>query len=178
MVKASPRPLYPRERDTVSFYRRLRGTLGWSGRVWKISPPPGFDPLTLHPVASRYTDCAAVAHLRSGKVIKITMPCSFCVCFGVVYLLTCFISRCLVCIVVVVLYVLSSYVYLLHCVCIVVFFLLQMPDCWLEVSIRKVLLPATSTHGFLGFPVSISKCWDGSQHSKLPLHASHVALQT
>ena len=31
---------------------------------------------------------------------------------------------------------------------------------------------------FLGFPVSISKCSDGSQHSKLPLHASHVALQT
>ena len=30
----------------------------------------------------------------------------------------------------------------------------------------------------LGFPVSISKCWDGSQHSKLPLHASHVALPT
>ena len=32
--------------------------------------------------------------------------------------------------------------------------------------------------GFLGFPVSISKCSDGSQHSKLPLHASHVALPT
>ena len=45
-------------------------------------------------------------------------------------------------------------------------------------SIRKVLRPATSTQVFLGFPVSISKCWDGSQHSKLPLHASHVALLT
>ena len=30
----------------------------------------------------------------------------------------------------------------------------------------------------LCFPVSISKCWDGSQDSKLPLHASHVALPT
>ena len=57
------------------------------------------------------------------------------------------------------------------------FFLLYMPDCWLEVSIRKVLRPVTSTQVFLGFPVSISKCWDGSQDSKLPLHASHVALQ-
>ena len=47
-----------------------------------------------------------------------------------------------------------------------------------EISIRKVLRPATSTQVFLGFPVSISKCSDGSQHSKLPLHASHVALQT
>ena len=52
--------------------------------------------------------------------------------------------------------------------------LLQLPDC----CIRKVLRPATSTQVFLGFPVSISKCSDGSQHSKLPLHASHVALQT
>ena len=42
----------------------------------------------------------------------------------------------------------------------------------------KVLQPATSTQVFLGFPLSISKCWDGSQHSKLPLHASHVALRT
>jgi hypothetical protein len=35
---------------------------------------------------------------------------------------------------------------------------------------------AASAQVFLGFPVSISKCWDGSQDSKLPLHASHVAL--
>ena len=27
-----------------------------------------------------------------------------------------------------------------------------MPDCWLEVSIRKVLRPATSTQGFCWFP--------------------------
>jgi hypothetical protein len=26
------------------------------GRVRKISPPPGFDPRTIEPVASRYTD--------------------------------------------------------------------------------------------------------------------------
>jgi len=32
--------------------------------------------------------------------------------------------------------------------------------------------------GFSWFSVSISKCWDGSQNSKLPLHASHVALPT
>jgi len=36
----------------------------------------------------------------------------------------------------------------------------------------------SSTQDFLGFPVSISKWWDGSQDSKLPLHASDVALQT
>jgi len=31
-------------------------------------------------------------------------------------------------------------------------------DCWLEVSIRKVLRPATSTQFSLGFPVPKSKC--------------------
>jgi len=42
----------------------------------------------------------------------------------------------------------------------------------------EVLRPAISTQVFLGFPVSISKRSDGSQDSKLPLHASHVALPT
>ena len=67
-----------------------------------------------------------------------------------------------------------------HSVCTmwVLLFLLYMPYCWLEDSIRKVLRPATSTQVFLGFLVSIRKCWDGSQDSKLPLHASHVALPT
>jgi hypothetical protein len=36
--------------------RRLGGPQGLSGRVRKTSPPPGFDPLTAQPVASRYTD--------------------------------------------------------------------------------------------------------------------------
>jgi hypothetical protein len=53
----------------------------------------------------------------------------------------------------------------------------QLPGGRLAVSTRKVLRPVTSAQVFLlGFPVSKSKCSDGSQHSKLPLHASHVAL--
>ena len=60
---------------------------------------------------------------------------------------------CLVCIVVILC------VFVVLCVCIVVFFfVLYMPDCWLEVSTRKVLRPAIPTQVFLGFPVSISKC--------------------
>jgi hypothetical protein len=55
-------------------------------------------------------------------------------------------------------------------------YLLQ--DCWLAVSIRKVLWQATLTQVFLGFPVSKTERSDGSQHSKLPLHASYVALRT
>ena len=36
-------------------YTRLGRSQGRSGRVRKISPPPGFDPRTVQPVASRYT---------------------------------------------------------------------------------------------------------------------------
>jgi hypothetical protein len=44
------------------FYRRLGRPQGRSGRVLKISPPPGFDPRTVQLVASRYTDSAIPAH--------------------------------------------------------------------------------------------------------------------
>jgi hypothetical protein len=37
-------------------YKKLGGPLGRSGRVRKISPVPGFDPRTVQPVASRYTE--------------------------------------------------------------------------------------------------------------------------
>jgi len=80
-----------------------------------------------------------------------------CSCF--VNCCSCFVycCSCFVCIVV----ILCKFV-----VICVLLFLFQMPNCWLQVSIRKVLRPATSTQVFLGFPVSISKCWDGSQDSQ------------
>jgi len=39
-------------------YRSLGGPQGRFGQAQKISPPPGFDPRTVQPVASRYTDYA------------------------------------------------------------------------------------------------------------------------
>jgi hypothetical protein len=42
--------------DPVPIYRRLGGTQGQCGWMWKISPPPGFDPRTVQPVESHYTD--------------------------------------------------------------------------------------------------------------------------
>ena len=39
-------------------YRRLGGPQGRSVQVRKISPPLGFDPQNVQPVASRYTDWA------------------------------------------------------------------------------------------------------------------------
>ena len=46
VVHATPRPLYPRERDPVPNGRRLGRRQGRSGRVRKISAQPGFDPRT------------------------------------------------------------------------------------------------------------------------------------
>jgi hypothetical protein len=43
-------------------YKRLGRPQGRSGRVLKISSPPGFDPRTVQLVASRYTDYAIPAH--------------------------------------------------------------------------------------------------------------------
>jgi hypothetical protein len=39
-------------------YRRLGGPQARSGRVQKILPSPGFNPQTVQPIASRYTDWA------------------------------------------------------------------------------------------------------------------------
>ena len=39
-------------------YRRLVGPQGRSEQARKISPPPGFDPQTVQPVASRHSDYA------------------------------------------------------------------------------------------------------------------------
>jgi hypothetical protein len=45
-------------------YRRLGGPQDQSGQVQKISSPPGFDPWTVQPTASRYTNWAILAHSR------------------------------------------------------------------------------------------------------------------
>ena len=55
----------PPGKTRYPLYRRLGGPQGWSWRVWKISPPPGFNPRIVHPVASRYTDWAISAAVAS-----------------------------------------------------------------------------------------------------------------
>jgi hypothetical protein len=63
VVSATHRPLYPRKETRCLFYRRLGGSQSCSGRLRKISTPPGFDPSTVQPVASCYTDCDIPARL-------------------------------------------------------------------------------------------------------------------
>jgi hypothetical protein len=56
LVKATLRPLYPRERPGTRY------TGGWVGPMAGLdvceisSPPPGFDRRTVQPIVSRYTD--------------------------------------------------------------------------------------------------------------------------
>ena len=47
----------------------------------------------------------------------------------------------------------------------------QMPEGWLEVSIRKFLRPAISTQVFLGLPVYYSKYWDGSRYFQVATYS-------
>jgi hypothetical protein len=57
VVKAMPRPLYTREWDPMNIVWDDGRALGQvSGRVRKISRSPIFDPRTVEPGASRYTD--------------------------------------------------------------------------------------------------------------------------
>ena len=48
-------------------HRRLGGPQSWSGRLQKFSPPPGFDPRTVQPVAICYTDYSIPAHELLGS---------------------------------------------------------------------------------------------------------------
>jgi hypothetical protein len=68
VVNATPRPLYPRERDPVPIVQEV----GWvTGPVWTVrknSTSPGFDPRNVQPVASSYTDWDTPAHIVVGKV--------------------------------------------------------------------------------------------------------------
>ena len=63
----------PPAKTRYPLYRRLGGPQGRSGRLRKISPSPGFDPQTVQPVTSRYTDWATPAPQRKGPYQKINV---------------------------------------------------------------------------------------------------------
>ena len=60
-----PAILPPGKETQYPLYRRLDGPQGRSGRVRKISAPPGLDSQAVQSVAIRYTDWAVAAH--SGR---------------------------------------------------------------------------------------------------------------
>ena len=64
----------PPGKTRYPLYRRLVGPQGRSGQVWKISPPPGFNPRTVQPIASRYTDYAnqpTILHVPQAKCVSV-----------------------------------------------------------------------------------------------------------
>jgi hypothetical protein len=61
----------PSGKSRGPLYRILGGPQGRSGRVRKISPPPGFDPRTVQSVASRYNDWGTPAHKLSVLVVVV-----------------------------------------------------------------------------------------------------------
>jgi hypothetical protein len=57
-----PGGLTPRRDTWYPSCRKLNGPQGWSGEVWKILLLLGFDPQTVQPIASCYTNYAIPAH--------------------------------------------------------------------------------------------------------------------
>ena len=55
----APAALYPRERTGTHCTGGCVGPRAGLDRCGKSRPPPGFDPQTVQPIASRYTDYAA-----------------------------------------------------------------------------------------------------------------------
>ena len=52
----------PPGKTRYPLYRRLGWPQGRPGRLLEVSPPTGFGPRIVQPVASRYTDWAIPAH--------------------------------------------------------------------------------------------------------------------
>ena len=67
----------PPGKTRYPLYRRLGGLQSRSGRVRKILLPPGFDPRTVQPVASRYTNRHSKKPLHEGKSIETTSAAHF-----------------------------------------------------------------------------------------------------
>jgi hypothetical protein len=69
---STPRPVrFTQGKQTrYPLYGRLGGPQGRSGRVRKISLPPGFDPRTVQPVPSSYTDWAIPICTYTGMLIS------------------------------------------------------------------------------------------------------------
>jgi len=67
VIKVTPRPLYPRERQPVPIVKSLSGPRSLLGWVRKISFPRRFGPRTTQRLTRRYKDYSIAAHLQSGQ---------------------------------------------------------------------------------------------------------------
>ena len=82
----TPRPgrFTPRKETRYPLYRRLSGPEGRCGQVRTISPPPGFDPRTIQPVASCCTNFSfyylvlSLYFIRACVCVFIVLLFAFC----------------------------------------------------------------------------------------------------
>jgi hypothetical protein len=66
----------PPGKTRYPLYGRLGGTQGRSGRVQNLAPPPVFDPRTVQPVASGYTDWAIPGpHPETDVIVGLHTTC-------------------------------------------------------------------------------------------------------
>jgi hypothetical protein len=65
---ATPRPLYPRERDPVPIVQGAEWAPGsfWTGA--EILAPTGIRRRSIQPVASRYTKCTIPVHIYAHNI--------------------------------------------------------------------------------------------------------------
>ena len=70
-VNVTPRPLYTRQRERVRILQEDVWVLCLVLTGGKNLPPQVFDPQTVQPVASRYTDYTITAHPTSVTVVLI-----------------------------------------------------------------------------------------------------------
>jgi hypothetical protein len=64
VINAMPWSLYPWDRPGTHCIE-AGWAQGWSGWLWKISPPPGFNPWTIQLVMSCDIGCSIPAHMDS-----------------------------------------------------------------------------------------------------------------
>ena len=68
----------PRKDTRYPLYRSLGGPQGRSGWVRKTSPPSGFDPRNVQPVASHHADCDIPTHDMGSYVhVLLSLPASW-----------------------------------------------------------------------------------------------------
>jgi hypothetical protein len=67
----------PGKETRYTLYGKLGGFQGRSGQVPKTSPPPGFDPRAVQPVASRFTDRAIPVMVYSSSSVYEQSDCEF-----------------------------------------------------------------------------------------------------
>ena len=81
IVNVTPRPLLTLGKDPVPFVQEVGWPQGRSGQVQKISPPPGFDPWTVQPVAllvqwSRKSRAIPLLPLRAVQPLQSLSACT------------------------------------------------------------------------------------------------------